>query len=34
MIDADILAAFRATGDGWEGRMNDVLRDWTKAHLL
>ena len=26
-IDADVLAAFRATGDGWQTRMNDALRD-------
>jgi uncharacterized protein (DUF4415 family) len=24
--DADILAAFRATGEGWQTRMNDALR--------
>lgn len=33
-LDAGILQAFKATGEGWESRMNDVLRDWTKAHLL
>lgn len=27
-IDADVLAAFQATGDGWQTRMNDVLREW------
>jgi uncharacterized protein (DUF4415 family) len=25
-LDRDVLDAFRATGDGWQGRMNDVLR--------
>lgn len=33
-LDADILQAFKATGEGWERRMNDVLREWTKVHLL
>ncbi|HDR9808676.1 TPA: BrnA antitoxin family protein [Burkholderia cenocepacia] len=28
--DADILAAFRAEGPGWQTRMNDALRDWLK----
>jgi uncharacterized protein (DUF4415 family) len=27
MIDADIVARFKATGPGWEERMADVLRD-------
>jgi uncharacterized protein (DUF4415 family) len=25
-IDPDILASFRATGPGWQSRMNDALR--------
>jgi len=24
----DILAAFRATGRGWQTRINDALREW------
>src|SRR5437868_4062005 len=32
--DADILAAFRAGGDGWQTRMNDALRDWLRSHPL
>ena len=24
--DADVIAAFRATGTGWQTRMNDALR--------
>lgn len=31
-VDRDILAAFRATGPGWQTRMNDALRDWLKRH--
>lgn len=26
----DVLAAFRATGAGWQTRMNDALRDWLR----
>jgi uncharacterized protein (DUF4415 family) len=28
----DVLAAFRATGAGWQTRMNDALRDWLRTH--
>jgi uncharacterized protein (DUF4415 family) len=31
-IDQDVLAAFRASGPGWQSRMNAALRDWLKAH--
>ncbi len=31
-LDADIVAAFKATGDGWQARMNDALRDWLKTN--
>ena len=30
--DADIVAAFRATGPGWQTRMNAALRDWLVRH--
>lgn len=30
-FDADVLAAFKATGDGWQTRMNDVLKEWLKS---
>jgi uncharacterized protein (DUF4415 family) len=26
-VDADLLAAYRATGAGWQTRMNEALRD-------
>lgn len=29
--DADIVAAFRATGKGWQTRMNDALREWLAS---
>ena len=30
--DADIVEAFKATGKGWQTRMNAALRDWLKTH--
>ena len=30
--DADVVAAFKATGRGWQTRMNHALRDWLKTH--
>jgi uncharacterized protein (DUF4415 family) len=32
--DADIVDTFKATGDGWQTRMNDALRDWLQNHRL
>ena len=31
-IDADVLAAFKATGDGWQARVNEVLKEWLRSH--
>ncbi|AJP48281.1 hypothetical protein PG1C_07015 [Rugosibacter aromaticivorans] len=31
-LDAEILEQFRATGNGWQTRINDALRDWAKHH--
>ena len=30
--DAEVVEAFRATGKGWQTRMNAALRDWLKTH--
>lgn len=30
--DADVVSAFKATGKGWQTRMNAALRDWLKTH--
>jgi len=30
-FDADILAAFRAAGPGWQSRMNEALREWLQG---
>jgi len=31
-LDAQILEQFRATGSGWQTRINDALMDWAKHH--
>lgn len=31
-FDSEILTAFRATGKGWQTRMNNALRDWLQTH--
>jgi uncharacterized protein (DUF4415 family) len=30
-ISPDVLAAFRATGRGWQTRMDAALREWLQA---
>jgi uncharacterized protein (DUF4415 family) len=30
----DVLAAFRATGAGWQARMNEALKEWLQTHSL
>jgi uncharacterized protein (DUF4415 family) len=30
-VDNATLAAFRATGQGWQSRMNQALGEWVKA---
>ena len=31
-VDNATLESFRATGKGWQSRMNEALRDWLKDH--
>lgn len=31
-LDADIVAAFKTGGKGWQTRLNAALRDWLKTH--
>lgn len=31
-FDADVLAALKATGRGWQTRVNEAMREWVKAH--
>lgn len=33
-VDKDVLTAFRASGPGWQTRMNAALKDWLKTHSL
>jgi uncharacterized protein (DUF4415 family) len=33
-LDAEIVETFKATGKGWQTRMNAALRDWLKTHTL
>ena len=28
----EVLSAFRATGAGWQTRMNEALKDWLRTH--
>ena len=30
--DAEVIEAFKGTGQGWQTRMNDALKDWLKTH--
>lgn len=31
-LSPDVVQTFRATGDGWQTRVNEALRDWLKTH--
>ncbi|MEI6747477.1 MAG: BrnA antitoxin family protein [Methylococcaceae bacterium] len=31
-LDEDVLAQFRATGQGWQTRINDALKEWLAEH--
>jgi len=31
-LSPDVLAAFKATGKGWQTRIDAVLKDWLKEH--
>lgn len=31
-FDEEVVAAFKATGRGWQTRMNDALKDWLRTH--
>ena len=31
-FDRDVLAALRATGPGWQTRVNDAMREWVNTH--
>lgn len=31
-FDIDIVDYFKRSGEGWQTRMNDALRDWVASH--
>ncbi|MFZ4538666.1 BrnA antitoxin family protein [Propionivibrio sp.] len=31
-FDADVLAALKASGKGWQTRVNEAVKDWLKTH--
>ncbi|MBK8537202.1 MAG: BrnA antitoxin family protein [Candidatus Competibacteraceae bacterium] len=31
-LSAEVVTAFRATGKGWQTRMDAALRDWIQQH--
>jgi uncharacterized protein (DUF4415 family) len=33
-FDPEVLEAFRATGKGWQTRMNDALKEWLREHAV
>lgn len=33
-FDPEVIQAFRATGKGWQTRMNDALKQWLKEHAV
>lgn len=33
-LSPEVLAAFKATGKGWQPRIDDVLKEWLKEHTI
>ena len=33
-LSPEVSAAFRATGDGWQTRIDAALKDWLRTHSL
>lgn len=31
-LDAEVLEKFKASGDGWQTRINDALKSWVRTH--
>ena len=31
-LDVEVLEKFKASGDGWQTRINDVLKSWVQTH--
>ncbi|GAB3625225.1 hypothetical protein PTE30175_01623 [Pandoraea terrae] len=32
--DREVVEAFKATGDGWQTRINEVLREYAQSHHM
>jgi uncharacterized protein (DUF4415 family) len=32
-FDADVLDALKATGPGWQTRVNQAMREWVEQHV-
>ena len=31
-LDVDVLEKFKASGDGWQTRINEALKSWVQSH--
>lgn len=31
-LDAEVVEKFRASGDGWQTRINEALKSWVRTH--
>jgi uncharacterized protein (DUF4415 family) len=31
-LDVEVLEKFKASGDGWQTRINDALKNWVQTH--
>ena len=31
-LDDEVLEKFKASGDGWQTRINDALKSWVQSH--
>ena len=31
-FDPDVLAALKASGKGWQTRVNEAMREWVRSH--
>jgi uncharacterized protein (DUF4415 family) len=31
-LSPEVLTAFRASGKGWQSRIDEALKDWLKTH--
>ncbi len=31
-LDVDVVDKFRASGEGWQTRINDALKSWVQTH--